>query len=904
MTVITGVSGSGKSSLAFDTLFAEGQRRYVESLSTYARQFIARMPRPDVDEIDNIPPAIALEQKNAVKNARSTIGTATEINDFLRLLFSRAGELRCTACDLAVVRDTPASVARAAMEWPEGTKFLVMAEIELDNPKRAAATLAEVKRQGFSRIVVDGETIDMDEPSWQAPKSMKGFAIVVDRLVVRDSSRSRLAEAIPTAFRMGHGRLVLQTTEGERRVFHEDLVCNGCGRKFREPEPRLFSFANPLGACTTCQGFGRVTGLDWSRVIPDPTLSVADGAIAPWRGETGREMVDMLVSMNKALKVDLKAPWKDLPEAQRRVLSEGKGDWPGIAGYFAWLESKRYKVQARVQIARFRGFTRCPDCGGSRLTADARAVFVGGRTMADVCAMNVLDLRTWFAELKLNKTQRETAERALKEVRSRLDYLAEVGLGYLTLDRQTRTLSGGEAQRINLATALGGALTETLYVLDEPTVGLHPRDTERLVGILRRLTAIGNTVVIVEHDLDAIRAADWLIDIGPRAGEHGGRVVYQGTPKELTPAKAPESRTAAFLASGKRAARKPHAGAPTRFGRRTPTGHVRVKGAHENNLDYLTVDFPLGVLCAVTGVSGSGKSTLVTDCLWANWRRQKGDTNNEPGKIVALQGLEAVEDVILVDQEPIGRSSRSNAATYLKAYDGIRRLLADSPIGKRKNLAARDFSFNVEGGRCEKCEGTGRQVIDMQFLADVEVVCEVCDGRRFQERVLEAEFNGKNITAILDMTVEDAVAFFAEHPAIVRGLQPLADVGLGYLRLGQATNTLSGGEAQRLKLASHLAEAEGREGNLLLIFDEPTTGLHAADLEVLMNVFDRALDRGFSILAIEHNLELIRRADWIVDLGPEGGTGGGHIVAQGTPEDVAACEASLTGKHLRAVLKG
>ncbi len=903
LTVVTGVSGSGKSSLAFDTLFAEGQRRYVESLSTYARQFIARMPRPDVDAIDAIPPAIALEQKNAVRNARSTIGTATEINDYLRLIFARIGELRCPECDLPVTRDTPATVARAVFGWEEGTKFLVLAEIELEDAKRFERTLAEIRRQGYTRIVVGGDVVDLEDPEWKAPKSLKSFGIVVDRLVVRESNRTRLSEAVQTGFRIGKGRVAILTTGGERHAWHEDLACNGCGRGFRDPEPRLFSFANPLGACDTCQGFGRVTGLDWSRVIPDPTLSIDDGAIAPWRGETGREMVDHLQNMNRELGIDLNRPWKDLPEGKRRIVCEGQGDWPGIAGYFAWLESKRYKVQARVQIARFRGFTQCPDCGGSRLTADARAVRVGGMNMAGVCAMNVLDLREWFANLELTKAQSETAGRAIREVRSRLDYLAEVGLGYLTLDRQTRTLSGGESQRINLSTALGSALTETLYVLDEPTVGLHPRDTHRLIAILRRLRDLGNTVVVVEHDLDVIRAAENLVDIGPRAGERGGRVVYQGEPKNLTTAVA-DSQTAPWLANGRPRARS-SAGRKkqtTRFGRREAKGHIRVKGAHENNLDYVTVDIPLGVLCVVSGVSGSGKSTLVTDCLWANYRREQGDTANEPGKIVALEGTDRIDDAILIGQDTIGRSSRSNAATYLKAYDGIRRLLADSPSGKRKNLAGRDFSFNVSGGRCETCEGTGRQIIDMQFLADVEVVCDTCDGQRFQERILEVAYNGKNITAILDLTVEEALAFFDGQSAIMRGLRPLADVGLGYLRLGQATNTLSGGEAQRLKLASHLAEADRSAGNALLIFDEPTTGLHAADLEVLMRVFDRLLDRGFSLLVIEHNLELIRRADWIVDLGPEGGDGGGRIVAQGTPEDIAACEASLTGRHLRAEL--
>jgi excinuclease ABC subunit A len=710
-----------------------------------------------------------------------------------------------------------------------------------------------------------------------------------------------MADAAPIAFRIGHGRLLLRTTEGEERRFHTDLVCNGCSRAFRDPEPRLFSFSNPLGACPTCQGFGRVTGIDWDRVIPDHSLAIEQGAIAPWRGESGGEMLDTLRGLNHELKVDLWRPWRELSERHRRVVMEGKADWPGIRGYFDWLESKRYKVQARVQIAKYRGYTTCPDCEGTRLVADARAVLIDGQRLTDLCRMNVLDLRRWFDNATLSESDRTTADRPWREVISRLDYLADVGLGYLTLDRQTRTLSGGEAQRINLATALGSALTETLYVLDEPTVGLHPRDTNRLIGILKRLTDIGNTVVVVEHDLDVIRSADWLVDIGPGAGERGGRVLYQGVPAQLA-ANAADSRTGSFLSPNGAVAPTARRGKATRalarFGRREPTGWITVRGAHENNLDAITVRFPLGVLCCVTGVSGSGKSTLVTRCLHGNYRREKGFAEADPGRINALEGLDQIEDMILIDQSPIGRSSRSNAATYLKAYDGIRKLLSESSTARRKNLTARDFSFNVPGGRCEACEGTGRQVIDMQFLADVEVVCDVCEGARFQPHILDVDWQGRNITDILNLTVEEALVIFSSERIILRGLQPLSDVGLGYLRLGQATSTLSGGEAQRLKLASHLAEADAHAGRVLLIFDEPTTGLHAADIEVLLRVFDQAIARGFSLLVIEHNLELIRRADWVIDLGPEGGDQGGRLLAEGPPEAIAANPSSLTGKFL------
>ncbi|MCB2155975.1 excinuclease ABC subunit UvrA [bacterium] len=901
-TVVTGVSGSGKSSLAFDTLFAEGQRRYVESLSTYARQFIARMPRPDVDAIDHIPPAIALEQKNPVRNARSTIGTATEINDFLRLIFAKIGEIVCPDCDEPVWADTSRSVTDAIFDLGDGARFYILAPIELESAKRLDGTLREMKRQGFTRLFIGDEMVDLDAPDWKPPKGLTAFSVLIDRMAAKESARTRCADAVRQAFRVGHGRVIVRTTDGEETTYHSDLVCNSCGRQFRVPEPRLFSFSNPLGACPMCQGFGRVTGLDWDRVIPDPTLSIEEGAIAPFRGETGGEWLDWFRGMNHDFGVDLWKPWKDLSERELRIMRDGKAKWTGISGYFEYLESKRYKVQARIQIARYRGFTECEDCGGTRLVPDARAVLVGGRSIADLCRMNVLALREWFAALELSREAEQTVERPLRETRARLDYLAEVGLGYLTLDRQTRTLSGGEAQRINLATALGSALTETLYVLDEPTVGLHPRDTDRLVGVLDRLKTLGNTVVVVEHDLDVIRTADHLVDLGPAAGEHGGRIVYAGPPDKIN-AEATESQTARFLKTNGAEAKPAKKGkTTTRFGRREPNGWVEVQGAHENNLDFLTVKFPLGVLGVVTGVSGSGKSTLVSRCMWANYRREQGDVDVEPGKITGLAGFEQIDDVVLVDQSSIGRSSRSNAATYLKAYDGIRRLLADSRIGRRKNLTPRDFSFNVSGGRCEACEGTGTKVIDMQFLSDVEVVCDVCEGRRFQDRVLDVEWNGYNIERILNLTVEEALKVFAGYRAVTKGLEPLVDVGLGYLRLGQPTNTLSGGEAQRLKLASHLATAASKQGNLLLIFDEPTTGLHAADLEVLLRVFDKAIDRGFSLLVIEHNLELIRRADWIIDLGPEGGDAGGHVVAQGTPEQVAARKESLTGQHLARVI--
>ncbi|MEQ8820827.1 MAG: excinuclease ABC subunit UvrA [Sumerlaeia bacterium] len=894
LTVVTGLSGSGKSSLAFDTLFAEGQRRYVESLSTYARQFVARLPRPDVDDIDAIPPAIALEQKNSVKNARSTIGTATEINDYLRLIWAKIGVPFCPNGHGPVRSDTVLDVVREAFEG--GGRFYVLAPVSLDSAKRLEATLGEMKRQGFTRLFLAGEMLDLDEPDTALPDDLTHFHVVVDRLAAKsEEGRARLAEAVQTAFRIGQGRMSLRTPDGEEHTYHSSLACNECGYAFRPLEPRLFSFGNPLGACPKCQGFGRTTGLDWDRIIPDPTLAVCDGAIAPWRGESGAEMLDDLRVHNARFGISLTTPWKDLSNEHRVLIKYGKGAWAGVTGYFDWLETKRYKVQARIQIARYRGYTECPQCHGERLCEDARHVLVGGKTLAQVCQLPIPQARAFLESLDISASAAETIDRPLREAISRFKYLEEVGLSYLTLARQTRTLSGGEAQRINLATALGSALTETLYVLDEPTVGLHPRDTNRLIGVLRRLTDLGNTVVVVEHDLDVIRSAEYLVDIGPRAGEHGGQVVFQGPPSGLTRSAFPDSKTAPFLLEG-----KDRPAATVRpAGRRSPSGWVEVRGAYENNLDYLNARFPLGVLCCVTGVSGSGKSTLVSRCLYGNYRREfRGEADADPGKIASLAGFDDLQDVILVDQSPLGRSSRSNAATYLKAYDGIRKLLGESRESKARNLSPRDFSFNVRGGRCESCEGTGRQIIDMQFLADVEVVCDTCDGQRFQKRVLEVAHKGKNINAILDLTVEEALDFFADENAILKGLEPLAEVGLGYLRLGQSTATLSGGEAQRLKLAAHLAEAGKRTGHTLLIFDEPTTGLHAADLEALLAVFEKALKAGYSLLVIEHNLELIRRADWIVDLGPEGGDQGGHLVAEGPPESIVKAKESITGQYL------
>ena len=910
LTVITGVSGSGKSSLAFDTLFAEGQRRYVESLSTYARQFIARMPRPDVDAIDNIPPAIALEQKNPVRNARSTIGTATEINDHLRLLFAKVGRIICPQTNLEVRSDSPESIVNFLLAEMDEQRIYVIAPVRLEKKSLLKGTLAELQRQGFTRIMIGDEVVEIDQPDFKPPASLSEILVIVDRLAVRREERSRIVEAAEGAYRIGGGRCSVRTREGKQRHFSEQLRCGecpgDCGRTFKEPTVQSLNFSNPLGACADCGGFGRVTGIDWGKVIPDPKLSLDQNAIAPWKGETGGECLRDLKKMNATLGIRMNVAWENLtPKEQELVRYGDGGKWYGIKGFFDWLEERRYKMQARIMIARFRAYIDCPECHGHRLKQEALMVRINGLHIGQVCNMAVKDLIKWIANLEFSAEERDIARRPLEEIQSRLRFLEQVGLNYMTLSRQTRTLSGGESQRINLSTALGSALTETLYVLDEPTVGLHPRDTNRLIGVLKHLRDLGNTVVVVEHDLDVIREADHLIDIGPEAGEKGGSIIIEGSPAAI--ARDGESRTGRYLRDEAarealpRTTRKSTIMQP--FGRRAPRGWITINGARENNLKSVTARIPLGVLCCVTGVSGSGKSTLIKTCFHQNYLREyKADSSAEPGEILSIDGIDRVDEIVMVDQSPIGRSSRSNAATYLKAYDEIRQILARTPDAAALNMTSRDFSFNVEGGRCETCEGTGRQVIDMHFLADVEVICEQCDGQRFQDRILDIQWKGMNISAILNLTVNEACDAFADYPKVLRGLEPLAKVGLGYLRLGQSTATLSGGEAQRLKLASHLAGL-GASKNSLLLFDEPTTGLHASDLDVLMKVFTRLLDEGYSLVIIEHNLQLIRQADHIIDLGPEGGEEGGHIVFEGTPEQIISHPESLTGKYLAEYLR-
>ncbi len=906
LTAITGVSGSGKSSLAFDTLFAEGQRRYVESLSTYARQFIARMPRPDVDEIDNIPPAIALEQKNSVKNARSTIGTATEINDFLRLIFAKIGETICPDTGLVVKEDSPGSAATLLLQEWESEAVYIIAPIKLQNQKMLEGTVKELQRQGFTRLYTGDQMEELDDPDFSLPKDTRELSIVIDRLKIGSRNKSRLTEAIESAYRVGQGRCIVKSREGNELFFSEEKRCAGCDGScsytFREPTPQLLNFSSPLGACDTCQGFGRVTGLDPERIIPNEDLSLNDGAIACFSGDAGKECLEDLRRESRKLKVRMSVPYNELAEREKEIIWHGEGKWYGIDGFFEWLEDRRYKIQARVMLARYRGYDECPDCLGQRLKKEALAVKLGGHHIGEICALSVDRAFDWLSSLKLTSTQKKIVERPLDDVLGRLSYLKEVGLGYLTLSRQTRTLSGGESQRINLATALGSALTETLYVLDEPTVGLHPRDTDRLVGILKQLTELGNTVIVVEHDPDVIQASSHIIDIGPKAGEHGGEVLFEGSFADLVKSDIDSVTAKSLKENGtlaRRSSRKSKSQILQKHGRRKPSSFFRVVGARENNLKNLTIDLPMGVLCSVTGVSGSGKSSLIQKCLYANYRRLFiGDPKVEPGEIDALEEFGDVFDIVMIDQSPIGRSSRSNAATYLKAYDKIRQLMASSPSAKALGLTAGDFSFNVAGGRCEACEGTGMQTIDMHFLADVSVTCDVCEGRRFQDQILQVEYNERTISQILSMTVNEALNFFKAHVQIRRGLEPLADVGLGYLRLGQSTATLSGGEAQRLKLASHLADRSDGTGTILL-FDEPTTGLHPWDLDILLDVFERLVEDGYSLIIIEHNLQLISRSDYVIDLGPEGGEEGGNLVFEGTPEELLGCEKSITAQYLK-----
>lgn len=901
LVVITGLSGSGKSSLAFDTLYAEGQRRYVESLSAYARQFLGKMAKPETDFIKGLPPAIAIEQKVNTRNPRSTVGTSTEIYDYIRLLFGRVGKTYSPVTGELVKKHTVEDVIAVARSYPEGTRMAVITSVTLPEKRRFRTQLEVLLKGGYSRLVKDGEFIDIEHLLADdiLPETASGYDLLVDRLSVayEGDELSRLADSVETAFFEGHDEMSLLVwgTDGlHRHDFSKRFEADGI--VFREPSELMFNFNNPYGACPRCEGFGRVIGIDPNLVVPDPSLSVYDDAVMCWRGDKMSEWKRELIHLAPHIGFPIHRPYCDLTQAELDVLWHGNGRFKGIDGFFKMVEENQYKIQYRVMLARYRGKTRCPECNGSRLRKESEYVKVGGATISELVKMPVTDLKEWFAALKLDDNDKLVSSRLLVEINNRIGFLCDVGLGYLTLDRLSSTLSGGESQRINLATSLGSSLVGSLYILDEPSIGLHSRDTMKLIGVLRKLQQLGNTVVVVEHDEEIMRAADYLIDVGPEAGRHGGEIIYQGDVDKLMTAT--DSYTVRYLNG--------ELSIPVPARRRKWRDYIEVTGAREHNLKNIDVKFPLGVMTVVTGVSGSGKSTLVRDILYRAMVRHLGNPCDAPGLHRALGGdLNRISAVEFVDQNPIGKSSRSNPATYLKAFDEVRRLFSEQQGARQMGFTPGYFSFNAEGGRCEECKGEGTITIEMQFMADIVIPCEACHGQRFKSDMLEITYNGKNINDVLNMTVNQAVEFFGESSdsicrKIVRRLKPLQDVGLGYIKLGQSSSTLSGGENQRVKLAYFLAQEKPEP--TMFIFDEPTTGLHFHDINTLMDSFNRLIAQGHTVIIIEHNLDVVKCADHVIDIGPEGGELGGNIVAAGTPEEIMACDASYTGHFLKEKL--
>lgn len=888
LVVITGLSGSGKSSLAFDTLYAEGQRRYVESLSSYARQFLGRLDKPKVDNIIGIAPAIAIEQKVNTSNPRSTVGTSTEIYDYLKLLFARIGKTYSPISGNEVKKHTVTDVVEAALAYPDSTKLLLLAPISIPKDRTVEQVLKLLLQQGYARILHQGEVIRLEEDN--LPKKLGKFQLVVDRIVVQHNEdfQHRLADAVETAFFEGKGECMLQEVESEvLKHFSNRFEMDGI--TFLEPNVHLFSFNNPYGACPECDGYGDTIGLDEDLIVPNTGLSVYENAIYPWRGETMSWFRDQLV--NNAYKFDfpIHKPWYELSAEQRQLVWDGNKYFTGLTDFFKELEEKSYKIQNRVLLARYRGKTRCHSCHGRRLRKEANYVKIQGKSISDLVEISIEKLQAFFRELTLSPYEQEVAKRLLIEINSRLQFLSDVGLGYLTLNRKSNTLSGGESQRINLATSLGSSLVGSMYILDEPSIGLHPRDTHRLIKVLKSLRDLGNTVIVVEHDADIMKAADYIIDIGPEAGTHGGEVVATGTYEQLLKA---DTLTGKYL-SGRLSIEPPKK-------RRTSPHYISLIGCRENNLKNIDVSFPLDMLTVVTGVSGSGKSTLIKKLLYPAMQKELNASNEKIGQFTRIEGkYKQLQSVEFVDQNPIGKSSRSNPITYLKVYDDIRNLYANQKLAKMRNFSAKHFSFNVDGGRCEVCKGEGEVTIEMQFMADVHLTCEACGGKRFKKEVLEITYEGKNIDDLLNTTIDDAVAFFAAHKQtkIAEKLKPLQDVGLGYVTLGQSSSTLSGGEAQRIKLASFLSKSESKE-KVLFIFDEPTTGLHFHDIRKLLDSLQALIEKGHSVIVIEHNLEMIKCADYVIDLGLEGGEKGGSIIAKGTPEEIAKCKESYTGKAL------
>ncbi len=901
MVVITGLSGSGKSSLAFDTLYAEGQRRYVESLSAYARQFLGRMNKPEVEYIKGIAPAIAIEQKVNSTNPRSTVGTSTEIYDYLKLLYARIGTTISPISNKPVKRETADDVAQYVNGFANGTKVLVLFATNIRDPKNPVQTLQLLQQLGFSRIYIGGDITRIDEAIAKPDKlkKLKNVHVIADRLVVNhedEDSYSRIIDSAETAFAEGEGACLVEVTEENGTVKTHEFSnrFEADGISFEEPNVNLFTFNNPYGACKTCEGFGSVIGIDPDLVIPDKSLSVYEGAVAPWKGEKMSNYKDRFIKATLKFDFPVHRPYSELSEKDKAILWEGNKHAQGINEFFKDVEEQVYKIQYRVMLSRYRGKTTCPDCLGTRLRKDAGYVKVANKSIQEVVLLPVDKCLTHFKDIKLKAHEQAVAKRLLVEIINRLQFLCDVGLGYLTLNRLSSTLSGGESQRINLATSLGSSLVGSMYILDEPSIGLHPRDTERLITVLKTLRDVGNTVIIVEHDREIMLAADELIDIGPFAGSKGGEVIFQGNQKELAKA---DTITTKFL-TGKLKIEAPKT-------RRKWSNFIGVKGARENNLKNIDVKFPLGVFTVVTGVSGSGKSSLIKKVLYPALKKLSGGYGELTGKFDKLEGsVSAISAVEFVDQNPIGKSSRSNPVTYIKAYDDIRELFATQPLSKQRAYKTSTFSFNVEGGRCEVCEGDGEVKIEMQFMADIRLVCETCNGKRFKDEVLEVTYQGKNIYEVLELTVDEAIEFFSQNKKLstvenrlLGKLKCLADVGLGYIHLGQSSSTLSGGEAQRIKLASFLTKGASA-GNVLFIFDEPTTGLHFHDISKLLKSFDALINQGHSIIVIEHNTDVIRCADWVIDLGAEGGDKGGHLIFEGTPEDLKKCKNSYTGEYI------
>jgi len=901
-TVITGVSGSGKSSLAFDTIYAEGQRRYVESLSAYARQFLERMEKPAVDEIDGIAPAIAIRQKNTTRNPRSTVATTTECYDFLRLLFARAGRTYCPQCGKQVQRDTVDHVAARMLEAEPGSRWYALFPVKVEGGTDALRDkLFDLRKKGFTRLFQQGRTFEFSTPeSLLEIDFAKPLFILSDRIAIGSVERQRLADTVEICYREA-GEIVFENAaNGDGLRFDEKFTCKPCHLAFEEPEPRLFSFNSPFGACPRCQGFGNTIDYDIDLIVPDKGLTLKGGAIKPWRSSEYRPWLDEL-RQTGAVRFDV--PYGDLTSAEQNYIWRGDGDFHGVRGFFATLEKKKYKLHVRMKLSRYRGYAECPDCRGARLRPEALYVRVGGKTIQDVGRMNIGEALVFFDSLDLAPEEAAIAARVMVEIRQRLRFLFDVGLEYLTLDRLSSTLSGGEAQRIQLATCLGSRLVGACYVLDEPSIGLHPRDTARLVRILHELRDLGNTILVVEHDSDVMRAADHILDLGPGAGENGGHVVFEGSYADLV-----RDGTGSLTARYLRGDQRVRADRERREAR--PGEVVKFFGARTHNLKNIDVEIPLGMMVVVSGVSGSGKSTLVHDVIFRSLQaliknpngqadpQEEADPADQGPRVTCsrVEGSALLNELVMIDQSPIGRTPRSNPVTYIQAFDLIRTLFAETPEARKRGYGPGHFSFNVSGGRCETCQGDGTVKVEMQFLADVELICEDCKGTRFKSGILEVRYQGLNIYEVLKLTVHEGIGFFGESKRLVKKLQMLDDVGLGYLRLGQSATTLSGGEAQRVKLAAHLAQASC--ARTLYIFDEPTTGLHFDDIAKLLGALERLIESGGSLLIIEHNLDVIRAADWVIDLGPEGGAAGGEIVAVGTPEDIARAPGSHTGRFL------